>query len=148
MRLISHFWIYEKDKKIILSILTLACVSGTGAGIAYAQQSETYGMKTNHNYLVSIKAWGKNSESKRTVMSALHSCSNNAIVMPEESGKYKVTIQANNYDKMIETGWLDTANDEKCYSPDEIAVSGNDYSDNKYLTFEVDNLKDFCTRLK
>lgn len=44
---------------------------------------------------------------------------------------------------MIETGWLDTANDEKCYSPDEITVSGNDYSDNKYLTFEVDNLKDF-----
>lgn len=50
--------------------MTLACVSGTGAGIAYAQQSETYGMKTNHNYLVSIKAWG-NGCGKSTLFSLM-----------------------------------------------------------------------------
>lgn len=57
----------KKIKKIILSILTLACVSGIGAGIAYAQQNETYGMKTDHDYLVPIKAWGKNSEVGKNV---------------------------------------------------------------------------------
>ena len=174
----------KKIKKIILSICTLACVIGAGTGIAYAQRSETYGMKTGHSYLVPIQAWtkdnnGKDALASSNLNSALQSCSNDAIVTPEESGKYQVTIQANNYDKMvtfqiykqgmwkadtstsdfkcasyglddypfrekmIETGWLDTANDEKCYSPDEISVEGNDYSANKYLTFEVDNLKDF-----
>ena len=165
-------------------MLTLLCVVSAGAGIAYAQRSETYEMKTGHSYLVPIQAWmkdnnGKDALASSNLNSALQSCSNDAIVTPEESGKYQVTIQANNYDKMvtfqiykqgmlkadtstsdfkcasyglddypfrekmIETGWLDTANDEKCYSPDEISVEGNDYSANKYLTFEVDNLKDF-----
>ena len=161
-------------------MLTLLCVVSAGAGIAYAQRSETYDMKTGHSYVVPIKNYSEDgTETKANLQTALHYGSNCAIVTPEESGKYKVMIQANNYDKMvtfqiykqgtfkddtaladikcasygldeypyrdkmIETGWLDTANDEKCYSPDEITVSGNDYSDNKYLTFEVDNLKDF-----
>ena len=96
----------KKIKKIILSICTLACVIGAGTGIAYAQRSETYGMKTGHSYLVPIQAWtkdnnGKDALASSNLNSALQSCSNDAIVTPEESGKYQVTIQANNYDKMV-----------------------------------------------
>lgn len=170
----------KKVYKIILSMLTLLCVVIAGAGIAYAQRSETYDMKTGHSYVIPIKDYDVDgTETKANVRTALHSVSNCAIVTPEESGKYKVMIQANNYDKMvtfqiykqgtikkgtsvseikaasygldnypyrekmIETGWLDASNDEKCYAPDEITVTQNDYSDNKYLTFEVDNLEDY-----
>ena len=161
-------------------MLTLLCVVSAGAGIAYAQRSETYDMKTGHSYVVPIKNYSEDgTETKANLWTALHSVSNCAIVTPEESGKYKVMIQANNYDKMvtfqiykqgtikkgtsaseikaasyglddypyrekmIETGWLDASNDEKCYAPDEITVTQNDYSDNKYLTFEVDNLEEY-----
>ena len=142
--------------------------------------SLTYGMKTGHSYVVPIKNYSQDgTETNVSLRTALYSISNCAIVTPEESGKYKVMIQANNYDKMvtfqiykqgtikkgtstseikaasyglddypyrekmIETGWLDASNDEKCYAPDEITVTKNDYSDNKYLTFEIDNLEEY-----
>ena len=161
-------------------MLTLLCVVSAGAGIAYAQRSETYDMKTGHSYVVPIKNYSEDgTETKANLRTALYSVSNCAIITPEESGKYKVMIQANNYDKMvtfqiykqgtikkgtstseikaasyglddypyrekmIETGWLDASNDEKCYKPDEITVTKNGYSDNKYLTFEVDNLEEY-----
>lgn len=83
-------------------MLTLLCVVSAGAGIAYAQRSETYDMKTGHSYVVPIKNYsGDGTETKANLRTALHSVSNCAIVTPEESGKYKVMIQANNYDKMV-----------------------------------------------
>ena len=170
-------------KKLLTFVMAIAMLIGSVPISAFALQTsdtpKSYDMQVGKSYIVPIKAWGTDGEARQNVRSALFYGSNNAIVTPEESGKYKVTIQANNYDKMvafqiykqgtfkddtaladikcasyglddypyrdkmIETGWLDTANDKKCYSPDEITVSGNDYSDNKYLTFEVDNLKDF-----
>lgn len=83
-------------------MLTLLCVVSAGAGIAYAQRSETYDMKTGHSYVVPIKNYSEDgTETKANLQTALHYGSNCAIVTPEESGKYKVMIQANNYDKMV-----------------------------------------------
>ena len=83
-------------------MLTLLCVVSAGAGIAYAQRSETYDMKTGHSYVVPIKNYSEDgTETKANLRTALYSVSNCAIITPEESGKYKVMIQANNYDKMV-----------------------------------------------
>ena len=190
--------IKELGKRLLTIVVALAmvvtCVPGTAFGAeisekvkknvrvpdTFAQRSETYDMKTGHSYVVPIKNYSEDgTETKANLRTALYSVSNCAIITPEESGKYKVMIQANNYDKMvtfqiykqgtikkgtstseikaasyglddypyrekmIETGWLDASNDEKCYKPDEIIVTKNGYSDNKYLTFEVDNLEEY-----
>ena len=97
-------------KKLLTFVMAAAMLIGSVPISAFALQTsdtpKSYDMQVGKSYIVPIKAWTKDDNGKDVLASsnfnsALKSCSNDAIVIPEESGKYQVTIQANNYDKMV-----------------------------------------------
>lgn len=100
--------ISKSGKRVLLGVLgaLLLVSAGTGAVYAmYGKSTQTVKMETGHSYIVPIQSWGYYLDdyrlSNKNTITDLFFISHDAIVTPEESGKYKVTIQVENYEQMV-----------------------------------------------
>lgn len=92
----------------VLSFLIIIATAFSGVTTAKAAEGDTNadGLKVGKSYLMPINIWHTDSEDGTTSLmgdnarSVKNNIAYDAIVVPEKSGKYKVTLEINNYNKV------------------------------------------------